>query len=108
MKGHALGALSAFCGAGNVNALSIGANNVKSSRLRVNRQNSPRLQSVTQSLHARNLGFGHSGDVAGENSRTRDGTQESHSFLYGESPRFVPGIALVPAPCLNPLPFYWQ
>jgi len=74
MKSDVPGSFVAAGGASNMNHVLVGANDLKSCRLRIDNQHGPGLQSVNHSLTARNLGLGESGDVADEESHARGAT----------------------------------
>ena len=76
--------------AGNMNLLPVGADDLKSSRPRIDNQHGPGLQRVIHSLAAKDLCLGESGDIAGEESHAHGVTDISHILPYARCDRLVP------------------
>lgn len=75
MKSDVPGGFIAAGRARNMNRLLVGADDLKSRRLRVDNQHEPRLQRVTHSLVAKDLCLGESGDITGDESYARSATE---------------------------------
>ena len=76
--------------AGNMKLLPVGADDLKSSRPRIDNQHGPGLQRVIHSLAAKDLCLGESGDIAGEESHAHGVTDRSHILPYARRDRLVP------------------